>query len=30
MQKMTREKAYNYIKDMVDDESEMENYDVEL
>lgn len=30
MQKMTRENAYNYIKDMVDDESEMENYDVEL
>lgn len=30
MQKMTRENAYNYIKDMVDDESEMESYDVEL
>lgn len=30
MQKMTRENAYNYIKDMVDDESEMENYDVKL
>lgn len=30
MQKMTRENAYNYIKDMVDDESEMKSYDVEL
>lgn len=30
MQKMTREDAYNYIKNMVDDESELEDYSIEL
>ena len=30
MQKMTRENAYNYIKNMVDDESELEDYSIEL
>lgn len=30
MQKMTRENAYNYIKNMVADESELEEFDIEL
>lgn len=30
MQKMTRENAYNYIKNMVDDESELDDYSIEL
>ena len=30
MQKMTREKAYNYIKNMVDDESELDDFSIEL
>lgn len=30
MQKMTRENAYNYIKNMVDDKSELDSYDIEL
>lgn len=30
MQKMTRENAYNYIKNMVDDESELDDFSIEL
>ena len=30
MQKMTRETAYNYIKNMVDDESELDDFSIEL
>ena len=30
MQKMTRENSYNYIKNMVDDESELDDFSIEL